>query len=922
MTWKNIVVIVVLGLAALCTYLNFSWTDDQPTQIETEEHEAVDNSGRWDYMYERLADPATGKIPENIRMREIAYASRLPRADVQRDSVAVDFESIGPFNVGGRTRAFAVDRMNPDTYIAGGVSGGVWRTTDAGASWTEVSDPMDHPATSYILQDPRSGKHETWYYGSGETIGNSASKSFSAMFRGSGIWKSVDNGVTWDHLQSTAALAQKASDWEVVHNMCMDPTRNDSDVVFAAVKKGIARSNDGGDSWHYSLRCGSSADFTRVAATSEGVFYASISNDAGSNQGFWRSEDGLNWVEITPGGLASSHDRTIITVAPSNEDIVYFYSYAPNAGFRGAVLWRYEYISGDGTGAGGSWSNRTSGMQSAKLENTNFSMQGGYNIVLGVKPDDEDVVFLGNNNLFRSTNGFADTLEVTQIGGYRIDGDTIYNYFNGAGKHYPDQQNIAFRPDDPDVLISTTDAGVHVAYDCMMDTMEWVGLLNGYNVTQFYGIAIDEETAGSEVVIGGTQDRGTHWTNVADAEHLWTHVRGADGAYCEIEDGAGHYYMSTQYANIERSKISGTGVKTQAENIMPKQLGRGSGSGWLFVHPFTLDRANNDIMYLPNNTTVWRNQNITATDSTQLFSSWKQIADVGQRITAIASSASHEGIVYVGTSNGRVFRLDSAHVYQTAAIYNAYDSIRNPGYTAGITVHPTDPMKAIVVFSNYNCRSIWYTEDGGEDWEDIEGNLVGETDEGIPDFLWFIGNGPSIRWASIVPTDSNGDIYFVGTSVGVFSTSKLDGENTEWVRQGATTIGNAVVDMLKYRPSDGWLVAGTHGKGMYAGHVTLIDTTTPVTPEGIVDGVNADEDMVIFPNPAEDDAMLRFSNFEKGTVRLVLYDQQGRAVRHQSVVLSNASDKVPLDLSGLRSGTYYLDARQNERWVVKSLIKQ
>ncbi|MEQ9188665.1 MAG: T9SS type A sorting domain-containing protein [Cryomorphaceae bacterium] len=909
---KGIAFLALASATIVCTVWSFT---REPVEAKKEETNGeVLHEGRWEYLYSRLVDPRTGEIPANIRMREMAFASRLPKADVLRDSIAVDFKSIGPYNVGGRTRAIAIDRMNPDTYIVGGVTGGVWRTSDAGQSWTRVSKSMDHPATSYIIQDPRSGKNETWYYGSGETIGNSASKSFSALYRGSGIWKSTDNGLTWNHLQHTASLQHKSSDWEVVHSMCMDPTRNDSDVVFAAIKKGIVRSNDGGTTWKYVLKTGSSADFTRVASTSDGVFYASISNDASSNRGFWRSDNGLDWVLISPNGLAGSHDRTVIAVAPSDENIVFFYSYAPGAGYNSAILWRYKYLSGDGTGAGGEWQNRTSGLASSSI-----NMQGGYNMVLGVKPDDEDVVFLGATNLIRSTNAFADTFQVTQIGGYAIDGDTLYNYFVGGGKHYPDQQNLAFRPDDPDVLISTTDAGVHRAQNCMLDTMEWVGLLNGYNVTQFYGIAIDEKTTGSEVVIGGTQDRGSHWTDQADAEHLWSHVRGADGAYCDIEDGAGHYYISTQYANIERCKIDNTGEKYAAENIMPKQLGRGSGSGWLFVHPFTLDKANNEIMYLPNEGTIWRNTNITETDSTTLFSDWRQIANLGSRITAIASSPSDEGVVYAGTTNGRIFRLDSAHTFSSPQPIPASDSIKNGGYTSCIAVHPNDPMKAIAVFSNYNCRSMWYTEDGGGNWMDIEGNLAGEPDPGVPESLWFIGNGPSIRWATIVPTGANEDVYFIGTSVGVFSTAKLEGEATEWVMQGSQTIGNAVVDMLKYRTTDGWLVAGSHGKGMYAGHVSLIDTTMPPVPEGIGQRENASS-VSVFPNPTSGAVTLRLEGFESGAVAVVVYDQVGRSVKHQSCAWSPNNPQFSLDLTGLQPGTYFVEIRQTDNWLMEPVV--
>ena len=74
--------------------------------------------GRWAYLYERMADPVTGKSPENMSMRELAYAAQLPKARLRRDSLAISFEPIGPYNVGGRTRAFAIDMTDVLTYLA------------------------------------------------------------------------------------------------------------------------------------------------------------------------------------------------------------------------------------------------------------------------------------------------------------------------------------------------------------------------------------------------------------------------------------------------------------------------------------------------------------------------------------------------------------------------------------------------------------------------------------------------------------------------------------------------------------------------------------------------------------------------------------------------------------------------------------
>jgi len=155
--------------------------------------------------------------------------------------------------------------------------------------------------------------------------------------------------------------------------------------------------------------------------------------------------------------------------------------------------------------------------------------------------------------------------------------------------------------------------------------------------------------------------------------------------------------------------------------------------------------------------------------------------------------------------------------------------------------------------------------------------------------------------------------------VGVFSTAKLDGENTEWVMQGSQTIGNAVVDMLKYRGSDGWLVAGTHGKGMYAGHVSLIDTTTPPTPEGVSE-MTAKESMSIFPNPSSGSVTLQLQGYEAGEANAIVYDQVGREVKHFTLNLLSDKAEPKLDLNGLRSGTYYLEVKQGFHWVVEPLV--
>lgn len=906
--WTRLAVVLLLAVASGLLLLPDERKTEQRASNEKEDGEASPE-GRFEYMLKRLADPNTGEMPEGIRMRELSFASTLPKAHGQRDELSLSFDHLGPYNVGGRTRAFAIDQTNVATYFAGGVSGGMWRSTDAGETWHRVTAPEDHSAVSCIAQDPRFGKTSTWYYGSGETVGNSASKSYSAFFRGNGIYKSTDGGQSWTSLSSTVAEPQKASDWDAVFRIVVDPVRNDSDIVYAALQRGIMRSTDGGTSWTQVLggNGGGNAAFSDIAVTSTGIYYAAISTDANGQAGLWRSEDGINWAMITPGGFPASHERTLISIYGGDENVVYFFSATPGFGTIGNSLWKYRYVSGDGSGTGGQWINRSSG-----LPNHDLNLYSGYCQVLGVKPDNEDIVFVGGTNLYRSDNGFLDTFNTVHCGGYAIDWDTNYSYRQGT--HYPDQQFIAFDPTNPDRMISTADGGIFRSDSCGAPTWVWQPLNNGYVTSQFYGIAIDHGTIGSEEVMGGLQDRGTFWTDTKDFETPWVSIRGADGAYVAIEDGGEHYYTSTQYANIRRMSLDDSGNVVDNFKVMPPDMPKGSGSGLLFVHPFTLDPVQNNIMYLPYENEVWRNDNLALSEDEDL-SPWLKTHAVTGTITAIAASENPQGVLYVGTNSQRIYRMEDVHTNSFSAVELVSTGITGGGWTSCIAIDPQDADKVIVVYSNYNAISLWYTEDGGENWEAIEGNLKGNSDPNVPPSLYYIGDGPSMRWAEIVHT-SSGPVYFLGTSVGLFSTRALNGDSTVWTQQGSETIGNVVVDMLDYRASDQWLVVGTHGNGIYASNIEFI------TPEGVGEQSADDLQVKAYPNPVVDHINISYTLPGDMDMRLSLFDSYGRMIRTQQLSQHKGKNTVTMSLAALPAGTYYYSLNGDGLHVTRALVKQ
>ena len=134
------------GLMALLLVLSPWETDAEklPVDLSPLYHaEGMENSAaRKAWELRRQADPVTGEVPKGIRAKELAFAANLPNdLYLKTDSLTAPWTQRGPYNLGGRTRAFAKDVTNSNILLAGGVSGGLWRSSDAGTSWTRMTLP-------------------------------------------------------------------------------------------------------------------------------------------------------------------------------------------------------------------------------------------------------------------------------------------------------------------------------------------------------------------------------------------------------------------------------------------------------------------------------------------------------------------------------------------------------------------------------------------------------------------------------------------------------------------------------------------------------------------------------------------------------------------------------------------------------------
>ncbi len=835
----------------------------QPASTGTEDN--PDARAEMEFLVQR--DPLSNTIPRDIYQAEQRFARALPTREalaLAKNSgdasqvQALTWVERGPNNVGGRTRVLAADAANVGTLIAGSVAGGIWKTTDDGASWRLTIAPGQIHSTSCIAQDKRPGMTHIWYVGTGEFRGSTTNNTrWGSFFRGDGVYKSTNNGESWALLPSTMSGTPQATEaFDFVWNIATNPAVQDE--VYAATWNGIYHSTNGGSSWALaqpsdSSLINTSGSATDVAVTSTGVVYARTEN--GGAQNIWRSPDGVNWTNIAPASFPTSAGRIVFGLAPSNPNVVYVFIESANTtpASSGHQLWKYTYISGNGSGTGGTWENRGGNLPGG------FNSQTGYDQVVHVKPDDENFVIVGGTDLYSSTNGFSSTAGTSNIGGY--------NYWPGQN-HHPDIHSGAFRPGSPNVYYSGHDGGISRADDIRLTSMVWTSLNNGYNVTQFYSVAISPDS-GDNYVLAGAQDNGSQGTNLAGMS-AWDMVSSGDGTIVELPPvDHDRLYTQSQSGPLYRQTRGGLDFFSMNPSGATRQL---------FVNPITLDPNNPRLMYYGAGKSsaptmysgLWRNSDapngtstvgwttLTATDVGAITGWVRAVSVIG------ISTANSPNLVYFGTTDGIVKRVDSANTASPIVTDVTPPGLNGGTATGGfvrcVAVDPTNSGKALVVFGNYNFQSLWYTTNGGATWTDVEGNLSG------PD-------GPSTRWATIFYIGNQLNV-FLGTSIGVLSTDVFNGSSTVWAQAAANEIGNVLIGYMDYRASDRTLAIGTHSRGVFT-------TQVPSTPTDLKNNSDLPERYALaqnYPNPFNPTTAISYQLTASGLVSLKVFDLTGKEV--------------------------------------------
>ncbi len=342
--------------------------------VENEEHEREeqnklkeDNPDKFAEYLMLLKTGESGKTYKgNYKLEELKKA-RQRLAHLKKATVQLPWKERGPGNVGGRTRSIVIDPKDAsgNTWLAGSVSGGVWRTTDAGSTWTCISPDLTNLATGSVvisLDDPN-----VIYAGTGEGFYN------VDAIMGAGIFKSTDNGATWIQLQST----KDNSDFYYVNRIITDP--DDVNCVIAVTNKGAFKSIDGGGSWVRTI----SGRAQQIICEKDNFSnqYLTINNN-----GIYKSTDkGDTWFKVKD----IKEGRIEMAVSPTSPGVLYALSSESNL-----------YMSVDN---GYNW------VQDIEDPKTDFlNGQGWYDNTIVVSPGDSNILYVGGIDVYKIVVGTDD----------------------------------------------------------------------------------------------------------------------------------------------------------------------------------------------------------------------------------------------------------------------------------------------------------------------------------------------------------------------------------------------------------------------------------------------------------------------------------------------------------------------------------
>jgi photosystem II stability/assembly factor-like uncharacterized protein len=751
----------------------------------------------------------------SIALVLVAFAAG---ADAQRlDEPALaqlEWRSIGPAVMGGRIDDVAVEERNPSTIYVGAASGGVWKTINAGTTWTPMFDRQGVASIGDIALAP--AQPDLVWVGTGEP-NNRQSSTF-----GDGVYKSLDGGRTWTHMG--------LRDTQHIGRVIIDPV--DSETVYVAAlgrlwgannERGVFKTTDGGRTWTNVKFIDQDTGFVDMVMdpNNRHVLYAAAYqrrrapwgfNGGGPGGGIYKTSDaGRTWTKLTTGLPSGVIGRIGLAIWRKDPRVLYATVEHRDGG---------TFRSDDG---GETW---------RKMSDVNPRPM--YYSKIHVDPTNDRRIYVLGASLFVSEDG-GRTFSDPATG--RAGANQVMSPTYDVGVH-GDHHALWINPANPKHLVLGNDGGLYFTYD---GTITW-DKVNNLPIGQFYGIGVDMAIPYN--IYGGLQDTHSFGGPSATRHYLgilnedWVQINTGDGMYAQVDPtDANTIYTESQDGNLSRFHRP-TGDRKPIRPVAPPGE---APYRFNWTSPIAISSHDPKTIYFGGNRvfrSTDRGETWTAGPDITRGEDRNTLSIMGAKpgpeilarndgvgawgtITALAESPVQAGLLWAGSDDGLVqFSADAGKTWK-----NVTGRIPGPARKGRISrVEPSRGDAGTVYVSLDRHQDddfapyLFVSRDFGETWKALATGL------------------PTVGWINVLKEHpKNPNVLFAGTETGLFVS--LNG-GTDWTRftHGFPTVP---VDDLVIHPRDNDLVVGTHGRAIY-----ILDDISPLS--GLTAEVAA-SDLYLFP---------------------------------------------------------------------------
>ncbi len=763
---------------------------------------------RWEWYWQYRVDPKTGEFPEKYPadIRKEIRGTKGSQTDYSNWSSLGPDTSFGGRSGLGRINCIGFREGDNNTFYVGSPSGGLWKTTDGGSSWTPLTDNNAVIGVSdVVVIAGAAASSDTLYIATGDRDQGALDNlpyGYLADNHTIGVLKSVDGGSSW----STTGLSFNASDKKTTNRIIVDP--DNSSILLVATTDGVYKTTDGGTNW--TLKTSYEMTDLEFNPSNSNIVYG------GSRIGghIWRSTDkGETWTEILD---ATSSSRVELAVSEADPDKVYAVICKNDQSLKG--IWR-----SDNAGAGfavvydinitADYDNLLHGDCSPR---TLVGGQGKYDLSIACDPTDADIVYVGGINTWKSTDG-----------GSSFD---IINHWDGTCsgtvEHiHADKHNLAFQP-VTNALFECNDGGLFKSVD---GGAHWTELSNGLVISQIYRLAVSSSS--SSELLCGLQDNGTK--NLSSGS--WSQTTNADGMCCAIDfDNNDRQYATWQQGGMYYTNDHWSSYITK----------RSSDYGNIWLEPMVMD---------PNYTTrIFYAKKYYLQYSHGSSTTWNSIypsPSLGDNIWSMDVAKQNSDYIYVATKDS-IYRTNEgrdSHAHFTNITGNLPTA---NSHIADICVSRDDTNHIWVALGNFNGDCVFETTDGGNTWTNISSGL------------------PQVPVMCVVENWQNPDEteLYCGTDVGVY---QKVGSN-DWVLYSTNLPNVVVTDLAIYfdtlNTQNSRLRAATFGRGAWE---TELPPTPPVAAFTVDETSPVIDDTVSFTDQSGSNPTYWFWSISPSTYRFV-----------------------------------------------------